>query len=63
MAKNKTQWGRFRVESVYYGKVKLYHVEININNWNETPKWKCIESRDYFRNARSLAKKLDAALK
>ena len=65
MAKNKTQWGgKFRINNVYYGRVKLYHVEVNVKEYQDKDDdWKMLESYDYFRNARRVAKKLDRSFK
>ena len=59
MAKNKRQWGRFRLENRIIWKQKFYDLQINVAIFPETNKWKTIETYDYFGNARYRAREMD----
>lgn len=63
MAKNKRQWGRFKVENRKIHSFTFYDVKVDVSEHTNKNDWKTLETYDYFRNARAVARKLDNSLK
>ena len=63
MAKNKRQWGSFRVENRKVLNRQVYDLQVDIGRYPEKGIWKTLDTYVYFRNARRKARELDEAFR